>query len=79
MIYKHMNGRNLQDFYHITIKQVRDGTEYGGKQVTFHSRIHKNKTATFGITYSAAFSDLEILKDNYFVEWVAAKYGEVAA
>lgn len=79
MIYKHMNGANLQDWYHITIKQVQDGTEYGSKQVTFHSRIHVNKANTCPVTYSAAYSDLEILSDRYFVQWVNACYGEVAA
>lgn len=72
-----MNGRNLQSFYHITINVIDDGTEAGGKQITFHSTIHKNKSKVCPVTYSTAFSDFEILNDHYFLSWVNSHYGKV--
>lgn len=72
MIYKHMNGKNLQSFYHITIK-----IEKGSKFITFHSSIHVNKAVECSICYGLEFTDMEILNDKDFVNWVHNRYGVV--
>ncbi|ARB10919.1 hypothetical protein POP72_003 [Pectobacterium phage POP72] len=74
MIYKHLNGRNLQSFYHITIEQDEDG-----KHVTFHSRIHVNRENTCPITWCKEYTDFEILNDRDLITWVSRSYGEVTA
>lgn len=77
--YKTLNGLPLQASYHITIEDKEDGTEYGSKVVTFHSRIHVRRSKTCPVTYSKAFGDNEILRDSYLLGWVNSCYGEVTA
>ena len=77
--YKCLGGRPLQDFYHITIDKVDDGTPGGAKVVTFHSRIHVNKANVCPVTYGTGFSDFDILHDNSLLSWVYRKYGDVMA
>lgn len=79
MIYKHMNGRNLKSYYHITIDKVDDGTSSGAKVATFHSSIHVNKSKACPVTYGTSFTDFAILNDNSFTSWVYRNYGSVSA
>lgn len=53
-----MEPKQLPDWIHVTITEQSDS-----KFLTVHSRIHVNKEVKVGPSYSADFSDRDILKD----------------
>lgn len=53
-----METTPLPDWIHITITETLED-----KYLEVHSRIHMNKRARVGPTYSLAFSDFEIIRD----------------
>lgn len=53
-----MEPKQLPDWIHVTITEQGDS-----KFLTVHSRIHVNKEVKVAPSYSADFSDRDILKD----------------
>ena len=53
-----IESKQLPDWIHLTVTTKGDS-----KWLTVHSRIHVNKTVRINPTYSADFSDAEIIKD----------------
>ncbi len=72
MIYRHLNGTPLQNWYAIEI--VTDN-KTNTKYVFFHSRIHVNKKVELFPCFSTDFTDAEILRDRDLLTNIYSRYG----
>ena len=68
--YKTFKGRTLQDWYSIRIEREGESVE-----VVFCSRIHVNKENKCSFSFSHAFTDGEILRDDTLATWIYNRYG----